>query len=231
MQSTGVRPGTGSRRTLRTCGSAGQDRKRTGRRRPRRWSGRLPGTPPRCPRGLRCRPPARAQRRRAVAPPGRPRERPGGEHAGHDRGGRRAEPEAVRNRVHAAQRDPWRLPASASNAARMARTTRWPSPYPAVASPTRCTSIRKPVVGHLGVHLVVQAQRQAERVEARPEVGAGGRAPAPTTACSATGSLSRSVIGSGQAERGRGRVGIDGDDRWLWQPGHRGVGVLQRRCR
>ena len=114
----------------------------------------------------------------------------GGEQASHHGSGRGAQPSPLRDRVRTAQREPGRLPA------RGRRERHAHGPHHQVALARR--GILRALAGHLdrqagagdfGFHLIVQRQRQAEGVEAGPEVRARRRdadphaAPRPVHRC------------------------------------------------
>ncbi len=99
----------------------------------------------------------------------------GGQHACHDRRGRRAEAEPLRNRVHAAQPDPWRLLAE-----HLERGPHRPDHQVAFAVSRGPLADAddldpQPATGDLRVYLVVQAECQAKRVESGAKVGARRR--------------------------------------------------------
>ena len=171
-----------------------------GRPGPRRWSARRAGRRPRCPGG----PPGwwrgpvprrRGAVSRAVA--GQPA---GGQDAGHDGRGRRAEPAAVRDRVEAAQ-------ARGRAAGRRARRTRpaWPAPRdgprprPRSPLPSPETSMSRPAAGDPGHGHVVQGQREAEGVEAGARGSRCWPGPGPRRVYPATGDPAASGDAAPQA--------------------------------
>ena len=101
-------------------------------------------------------------------------QRTGGQQARADRRRRRAEPPPVRYRVRAAQGDSWRLPAD-----RAKRRAHGPDHQVPLARCRGATALAghlddQPAVRDPGLDLVVQRQRQAQRVKPGPQVGAGG---------------------------------------------------------
>ena len=109
------------------------------------------------------------------------------EQPGHDRGGRRAEPAAVRDPVHAAQRQARAaaVTSSESNATRIARTIRWSSPTTGDVGGALAVDLDlKPGPGDPRFHLVMQPEREPEGVKPGPQftLVAGTRT---STACSA----------------------------------------------
>ena len=106
-------------------------------------------------------------------------QRPRDQDAGHDRGGRGAEAAAVRDPVHAAQPDArWLAPGDGERRPHRAHDQVF------LAGSGQVRALAGNLDGQPGladprVHVVVQAQRQPERVEARPQVGTGRGHPHP----------------------------------------------------
>ena len=98
----------------------------------------------------------------------------GRQQAAADRRGRRAEPPAVRYRVRTAQGDARRLAAH-----RAERSAHGPDNQVLLACRGGAAALaghldRQPAAGDAGLDLIVEPQRQAQRVEPGPQVGAGG---------------------------------------------------------
>ena len=128
-------------------------------------------------------------------------------------------PRACGIELRQVSRSPVGCPPRASNARRIARTTRWSSSSGTTPAPAPVTSTTRPGAGQLALELVAQVEGQAERVETGTQVGRGRRdltRPRPRDHHAQPGGLG-----------GRGHVGVDDRLDQRAEPLERSRGVLE----